>query len=701
LTIDISWFGTLLLSAALVCASGSFAVALITVQGLPALLKATRWLFYAAFAFVSTATFLLAYAFQVHDFSLRYVAQYSDRAMTWPYLFAALWAGQDGSLLWWTFTLSGLSALCAYRLRERAFAFEPYLLATLISIIGFFLLVMLFAADPFAKSMGVATFEGQGLNPLLRNPWMLVHPPVLYIGMVGWALPFAFAIGALMNGQLAAGQWSSVARPWVLLAWGALAMGNVLGMVWSYEVLGWGGYWAWDPVENASFLPMLSATAYLHSAIAQERRAIFKAWSVVLLCLTFFMTVFGTFLTRSGMIASVHAFSRSGMAVYFVVFMGLVAALSLGLIWGRRRELVSTHKIESMLSREFIFWLTNVLMVGMLIFVSVATIFPLLSDAVWGETVSVGASFYNRWMGPLGLMLLLLLGLGPLIPWRKSSPHALKRAFVFPLLIAVAVGVVHWTLGAAVGFPPAAPISQEPGAGTGFFAAAMSRLYAFIPLLAFALSAFAITAHLREMTKIAARRDQESKEGALLAFWRRLVRHRRRHGAYLVHLGVALMCVGFAGSLYDLESQAALRPGEAISAGRYQLRFDRPRMEAGLLRHVLVAEMSLLRDGKSLGKLVPGKYFYIKPPGTTTTDVAIRSSLTQDIYVILNGVNPSNRVGTFRVIFRPLVTWIWIGSLLILLGTLICLTVNTNIKRVKEYSDPSEKNASRVPLPIS
>lgn len=671
-------------------------MALVATQGLASLIKATRWLFYAAFAFISAATFFLAYSFQTHDFSLRYVAEYSDRAMTWPYLFAALWAGQDGSLLWWTFTLSALCALCAYRIRNRGLALEPYLLATLISIVGFFLLVMLFAADPFAKSVNGAVFEGQGLNPLLRNPWMLVHPPVLYVGMVGWALPFGLAVAALFTRDLSA-QSLSEARPWVLFAWGTLAMGNVLGMIWSYEVLGWGGYWAWDPVENASFLPMLSGTAYLHSAIAQERRAILKAWSMVLVCLTFFMTVFGTFLTRSGMIASVHAFSRSGMGVYFVVFMGLVAALSCTLIWTRRQELRSTRKIENLLSREFFFWLINILMLGMLVFVSVATLFPLLTEAVWGETVSVGASFYNRWMGPLGLFLLLLLGLGPLISWQNSSRKALLRSLRLPVGVAVAVAVAQWIWGAALGFAPSAPIGQEALAATGLLATGMARLYAYIPVFAFSLSAFAITAHLQEMAKKSVAPGDQAKEGALLAFARTLVRHQRSHGAYLVHIGAILMCVGFTGSLYDWENQAALRPGETVSAGRHQIRFDRPRMEVGLTRRSLVADLSLTRDGKKLGTLVPGKFFYDRPLGSTTTEVAIRSNLIQDIYVILNSVNPNNRVGTFRVIVRPLVAWIWIGSLLILIGTIVCLTA----KRRVRSSPKSGANDSRVQLPVS
>jgi cytochrome c-type biogenesis protein CcmF len=646
---------------------------LVATKGVPEARRAARHFFYASYFLIACATFLLAYAFQMSDFSLRYVTHYSDRATDWPYRLAALWAGQDGSLLWWTFTLGTLCSLCLWRLRDRALLLEPYIAATFAAVVGFFLLIMLFAADPFFPSIGPILFDGQGLNPLLRNPWMLVHPPVLYIGMVGWAVPFGFAVAALFTRQLSE-QWLNLARPWVLFVWGALAMGNVLGMIWSYEVLGWGGYWAWDPVENASFLPMLSGTAYLHSAIAQQRRGIFKGWSIGLLCLTFFMTVFGTFLTRSGLIASVHAFSRSGMAPYFVVLMALIAALCGALLWSRRQALRATNADESLQGRSVIFWLINIAMTGMLVFVAAATLFPLASEAVRGETVTVGASFYNRWIAPLAVAMLVLLGLCLIIPWRAQDSNSRRRALMLPTISGVTTALLHLFFGAVAGFPALIPLSQEVTGSPNAFATIMARLYAPLPLLIFAASAFAVTAHLQELVKIAKAGTSPSTGLAPWRWLRSIARARRLSGATLVHVGAVLMCVGITGSLYDRESQAALKPGERVSAGGFQVRFDRPRMEPGPTRNALFADLTVLGRGQVLGTLTPAKFFYDKPPETTTTEVAIRMSLSQDIYVILNSINPANRVGTFRVIVRPLVVWIWIGARLMLLGTIVAFS---------------------------
>lgn len=667
----LSWFGTLLLSAGLLTVSGSLSLSIVGTKGARSSVKAARSFFYASLFFVASAAFLLAYAFQNGDFSLRYVAHYSDRATAWPYLLAGLWAGQDGSLLWWTLTLSVLSGLSIWRLPKLSTSFEAYLIATLSAVIGFFLLLMLFAADPFASAMGRIPLDGQGLNPLLRNPWMLIHPPVLYLGMVGWAVPFAFAVAALWTGELGE-QWIQMARPWVIFAWGTLAMGNVLGMIWSYEVLGWGGYWAWDPVENASFLPMLSGTAYLHSAIAQERRGAFKGWNIGLLCLTFFMTVFGTFLTRSGLIASVHAFSRSGMAGYFLAFMALVAMVSIGLIYWRRGEITSPTP-ETVTARTLVFELINLLMMAMLIFVSAATLFPLASEAIRGETVSVSAAFYNRWMAPLGLALLCLLALGPLTSWGKSGDPAIRRRLIIASACAAAIAIAQIAFGSAVGLPPLAPLDSIAPAPSGA-AQVMERGYTLIPFLIFSSGTFTLIAHLLELFKMLASALRAGSGAAPITRLKSLAKIRRYLGSNLVHVGTVVMCFGFAGSAYDHETQAALFPGEAMTAGHYQVRYDRPHMEPGLTKQTLLANVTLLTGGKALGTLAPRKFFYNKPPETTTTEVAIRSNLARDVYVILNSVNPSNRVATFRVIVRPLVAWIWIGGLLMALGSLLALS---------------------------
>jgi cytochrome c-type biogenesis protein CcmF len=409
--LDIPFFGTLVLCLILVSASYTMAVAMGAGQGRPHLLPSARWGTYATCALVLVAVCVLAYAFQVHDFRIRYVARYSDRSMPWWYLISSLWGGQDGSLLWWAFLLAGYTFFATRWLRGRHTELQPWIIATLMSILIFFVILMLFAANPFATYIRTTPGDGEGLNPLLQNYWMAIHPPSLYMGFVGWSVPFAILIAALITGRLG-NEWVRAARLWSMIAWTFLSLGLLLGCLWSYEELGWGGYWAWDPVENASFLPWLVGTAYLHSVLIQERRHMMRVWNVFLLALTFFLTIFGTFLTRSGLIASVHSFARSDIGQYFVWYMGfLIIGIAALIIW-RLPKLKADNEIESLMSREFAFLLNNWVLLGMMMFVLIATTFPLLSQWLRGEEVTVGPGFYNKWMAPLGLVLLFLAGLG-------------------------------------------------------------------------------------------------------------------------------------------------------------------------------------------------------------------------------------------------------------------------------------------------
>ncbi|MBN1655035.1 MAG: heme lyase CcmF/NrfE family subunit [Deltaproteobacteria bacterium] len=649
--------------------SYTLALALIASRSRSRLLAAARLGTYATCALVAVATFILVYAFQIHDFQIRYVAHYSDRSMSWPLLLAALWGGQDGSLLAWTFALSLCIAACTASLSGRLLQLQPLILAVLASVVAFFTLVMLFAANPFERLINQTPSDGQGLNPLLHNYWMLVHPPVLYLGMVGWAIPFAFVVAALITGRLT-DEWLLAVRRWAVFAWITLAMGNLLGMIWSYEELGWGGYWAWDPVENASFLPMLAGTAYLHSAVQQERRGMFKLWTVSLLCLAFFLTIFGTFLTRSGLISSVHAFARSGMGAYFVVYMIIIAVVSSGLIFWRRGQLRAVKYIESLISRDFVFFVNNLLMMGMLLFVAIATIFPAVSEALSGDSVTVGAGFYNRWMVPLGLFLLLLLGLGTLFSWRRSGATHLRRSLTLPIAVAVAVAILHLLGGSAVGYPAFLALERQSDA---LVDGMIAPFYRSIPLISFSLCAFVLAGHLQEFWRGTLSRMRSTSQNLWVAFTGLVSGARRRYGGYIVHLGLVSMCFGFTGAVYDVEKQVALRPGQFVRVGEFTIRYDRPRMWSEYNKRIMAADFTVLSRGIAIGHLEPAKFIYDKPMGMTTTEVSIRSSLRDDIYAVLNQIDPSTTVGTFRFVVRPFVIWIWIGGCTMLAGAIVCL----------------------------
>ncbi|NOY92684.1 MAG: cytochrome c biogenesis protein CcsA [Deltaproteobacteria bacterium] len=667
--IDVPLFGTLTLCLALVTAAYTFAVSVGAGRGRPHLLTAARYGAYATSAFVLLAVLLLAWAFQAHDFRIRYVARYSDRSMPLGYLIASLWGGQDGSLLWWTFLLGGYTTAVTRWMRGRVERLQPWVIATQMSVFLFFLVLMLFASNPFATGIGAAPIDGEGLNPLLQNYWMVIHPPSLYMGFVGWSVPFGFVVAALITGRLG-DEWVKASRIWSLIPWTFLSIGLILGCVWSYEELGWGGYWAWDPVENASFMPWLVGTAYLHSAMVQERYALLRVWNVFLMCLTFFMTIFGTFLTRSGAIASVHAFSRSDIGQYFVWYMGFLIIVCAALIIWRLPKLKAEHKIQSLLSREFFFLLNNWVLLGMMIFVLIATTFPMISEALRGQTVTVGPPFYNEWMVPFGLVLLLLTGIGPLVSWRKATGRNLMRALMIPAILGLVVGGLHVIFGAGLGLPAYVPAEQLydtiPGHILGF-------LRGVAPVVSTTLSTFVLSCILQEFvrgTRVRMRKG-ESAPKALLSL---MSRARRRYGGYTVHIGIVIMYLGFTGAAWDQEYEAALRPGETMQVGDFQVRYDGPQTLQDPNKRMIFAFLTLLdSDGNELGTMAPAKFIYRTHPEMPTTEVYIRSNLFEDIYVIMSTVDPTSQRGTFRVVERPLVNWIWIGGLVLVFGALLAM----------------------------
>lgn len=733
---DIPTIGTWLLGAVLVCASFTFAVSVAAARGRPHLLRSARFGTFATIALVACAVFLLAYAFQAHDFRIRYVARYSDRSMPAIYLWTALWGGQDGSLLWWTFLSSLYIGAFTWWVKDKFRALQPAMFATLMSVIAFFVILQLFAANPFETTFGAPPADGEGLNPLLQNYWMAIHPPALYMGLTGWCVPFAFVVAALVTGRLGE-DWIHGARRWVLVAWAFLSLGNMLGMFWSYEELGWGGYWAWDPVENASFLPWLTATAYIHSVMIQERRGTFRVWNVFLLSMTFILTIFGTFLTRSGLIASVHSFARSDIGIYFAgylvllclatfaiiawrlpdlrsgrrlgwvswamgalvgVFFGvflvmadvavswwsrlLVASAGLvfvamlkGIEWLRLEALrvrAQTHHerpgFESLLSREFAFLSNNWILLAMAIFVLLATTFPLISEALRGETVTVGPEYYNYWMVPFGLMLLFLTGVGPLIAWRKATGKNLVKAFTKPAAFGIAVGVAHVALGPMIDFPAWVEPSEIYDTLTG---RVLATIYGIMPLFSSTLCAFVLATVVQEFARGTRVRMKNKGENALLALFELVSRARRRYGGYTVHVGIVLMFFGFTGAAYDIEHEASLLPGEALEIGGYQVRYDTVRMEEDPSKRMVFTDLTVIDDGEEVARVHPAKFIYRSHPEMPTTEVAIRTTATHNLYVIMSTVDPETRRGTFRVVKQPLVVWIWIGGALLLLGVFI------------------------------
>ncbi len=750
-SIDIPTLGTLILGATLVSAGFTVALSAAAAGGRPHLLRSARFGTFATIALVAAAVFLLAYAFQAHDFRIRYVARYSDRSMPAIYLWTSLWGGQDGSLLWWSFLLSGYTGAFTWWVKDKYRELQPVMIATLMTVLSFFIVLQLFAANPFATSFGAPPADGEGLNPLLQNYWMVIHPPALYLGLTGWTVPFAFVVAALVTGRLHE-EWIHAARKWVLVAFAFLSLGNLLGAFWSYEELGWGGYWAWDPVENASFLPWLTGTAYLHSVMIQERRGILKVWNVFLLSATFVLTIFGTFLTRSGLIASVHSFARSDIGNYFAVFLILLAAFCYVLIGWRLSDLRAGQRIgaieavmavavgalvclvllfagagltglqyglvsavplgflaplklielvrldvlkipplvtkkqtgiESLVSREFAFLFNNWILLAMMIFVFVATTFPLISEWLRGETITVGPPYYNKWMVPFGLILLFTTGVGPLLSWRKATGANLLRAFRWPVLGAFVVFALHLLLGERIGAPPFVEW-RELHDTTPY--RILAAIYSVAPVASTTLAAFVLGTIVQEFWRGTAVRMRTAKESAPVAFAMLVSRARRRYGGYVVHLGIVCMFFGFTGTAWDEEREASLRPGQSMEVGGYEFRYDGVRMEVDPNKRAIYADLTILEDGEEIGHASPAKFIYRTHPEMPTTEVAIRTTAAHDLYMIMSTVDPDTHRAAFRIMKHPLVVWIWIGGGFLLLGVFISV-----FPRLSELAEPSRE----------
>jgi len=601
--------------------------------------------FYLIAAIMTAASAVIVNAFITDDFSIRYVASNSSSVQPLFYKITSYWGGLDGSIMFWVFLLSVFGSIAVAVNRERHRELIPYVVATIASVQMFFLFLMIVHKNPFATFLLQSPPDGEGLSPLLQTYWMVIHPPSLYTGFVGMTIPFAFGIAALITGHLD-DSWLRAVRRWTMFAWFFLSLGLVLGMIWAYEELAWGGYWGWDPVENAGLLPWFTATAFLHSVMVQERRSMLRVWNVTLVILTFFLTIFGTFMTRSGVVQSVHAFgSDPVLAQNFSIFMVAILVFSFGLVIYRLPLLRARNELDSWLSREAAFMVNNWILLFSAFFVLFATMFPTLSEAVTGQRITVGPPFFNQWMQPIGLTLLFLTGVGPLLAWRKSAVSSLMHQFLWP----VSSGIAALVLFVALGF----------------------RVW--VSGICFALCAMVLGTIVQEFWRGANVRRQSTGTDILTALIGLMARNKRRYGGYVVHLGIVLIFFGFAGEGFKLSSQTLLRPGEETTLGDFTVRYDQLRVTEDVEKQAITAYVTLSKNGEQIGQLYPAKWFFHRSPEEPTTEVAIHRTIAEDFYIILAAYEPGTQAGSFQFNVNPLVNWVWFGFGILALGTGIAL----------------------------
>ena len=642
---------------------------------------------YAVFGLLILASAGIVAAFLTDRFDYYYVANYSNRELELFYKITGLWAGQRGSLLFWALLLAFFSALAVFMNRAKNREFMPYVAGVLQTILTFFIVVLLFAdVNPFER-LGFTPANGQGLNPQLQNYWMTIHPPTLYLGFTAFTVPFAFAMAALLSGRLDS-RWIQLTRRWILTSWLFLSVGIVMGMRWAYEELGWGGYWFWDPVENASLLPWLTATAFLHSIQIQENRGMLKVWNMSLVLTTFILTIFATFLTRSGLIESVHSFAQELKIAYiFLGFMGSVIAASVILILYRLPSLRSENQIESFVSRESAFLFNNLMFVGAAFTVMWGTMFPLISEGVTGQQISVGPPFFQKVNFPIGLILLALAGIGPVIAWRRATRKNLEKNFATPVIVGLVVAAAIWISGARHA----------------------------LALTTWGISAFVLTVILTEFWKGTRARAHIEGEGYATALFHLGSRRRRRGGGYSVHVGIVLIFMAFAGAAYNVDERIHMVPGDVAEVTSpmghtYALTYEGLSVSLNNGQRNLmwqaIATVSVTKDGDPQGILTTEKRRYTTqedgaPP---MTEVGIRSYPLEDLYLILSALDDINGAVSanseaqgldLQVLIKPLVSWIWLGCLVLTGGTLIALWPSVDRRRVSETGlEPAAKPAT-------
>jgi cytochrome c-type biogenesis protein CcmF len=637
----------------------------------PLLIKSARNAGFAVCALIWMGTASLIYLFFTDNFSVVYVAAHSNRTLAPYYKFSALWSGQEGSLLWWSFLLSiyVFSALFAYRGKHPELM--PYVGVVLAGVQIFFLTLNNFIASPFqvfaANSGGimhlVSRTDGSGLNPLLQYPEMAIHPPTLYSGYTGFTIPFAFALGALL-GRYPGEKWIHLTRRWTMIAWAFQSAGILLGAHWAYAVLGWGGYWGWDPVENASLMPWLTGTAFLHSVIMQEKRGMMRVWNVWLVFTTFMLCILGTSLTRSGAVNSVHAFAESNIGHWFWSFLLAILLVCLAAYFKNRDYLRSDNHLDSMISRESSFLFNNLILLVACVAVLAGTLFPVLSEAVRGSKISVGPPFFNLVNIPIAMFLLFLTGVGPLLAWRKTSVESLRKNFGFPLAGGFFVAMVAVALGLR-----------------GFYVVLCLLLGVFVTLTILA-------EFYRGARVIAARTGSNIFSSASQL----TMRNTRRYGGYVVHFGMVLVFIGISGQAFNKDKQMDMPAGSVMTLGPYRLTLQNYDSTQEPNYSAERATIDVDKGGHSVMMLYPTRRYYPSNQESGTM-VAISSTLKEDLYVVYAGINPDTKVPVIHAYLNPLVKWIWLGGAVVVLGTILALLPNRQASMVLSRAE------ERAPIP--
>ena len=640
---------------------GAGAAAFGTLRRRPALIDSARNAMLLSWPLLSIASGCLIGLLVSGAYDVAYVASTTSNAMPAYLKVTAWWGGQAGSLLFWSWLMAAFTTAASARNWERDREFLPWVIVVTMITLAFFLSLVVFFENPFARlwmtadgqqlkalfqpagAIPLFPADGNGLNPLLRHPGMVIHPPMLYLGFVSFVIPFAFAMAALVT-RRTDDRWIRITRRWTLVAWLFLSLGLILGGRWAYDVLGWGGYWGWDPVEIAAFMPWLTGTAFLHSVVIQEKRGILKHWNMVLIILTYSLVIFGTFLTRSGVLSSVHSFAQSAIGPMFFAFIGLTFVTSLSVLISRWPELKGESQLDSMFSREALFTLNNLLFMGILVVCFWGVIFPLISEIFTGQKVTVGPAFYERATGPLWAGLLLLMGVAPLSVYGRTSWNNLGRAAWKPMAVSLVVPIVVVLLGV-----------RNVAAVLGYWLVGL---------------VVAVVAY--EFWRGALARRKLHGENLLLALGRLAGRNRRRYGGYIIHLGVVVMALGIIGiEIYQTETQGTLARGEQMTLGRYVMTYDALSVfDTADGKNVARAVVTVYKDGRQVGELYPRRDYYYASQQPMTIP-GVRSTLEDDLYVILVDWQPIGTQGaTFKVYHNPLVNFVWGGGLIFILGTL-------------------------------
>ncbi len=652
-------------------------------MGKPAWVESARSAMLLTFPLLTLSALTIIYLLTTNHFEVAYVSNVTSRAMPLYLKVTALWGGQAGSLVFWSWLMSAFASAVTLRKWDRDREFLPWVIVVSLITLAFFVGLALFVEDPFARlwqlpsgqvvekllrPAGARLFsptDGQGLNPLLRHPGMIIHPPMLYLGFVSFVIPYAFAIAALITGRTD-DRWIRITRRWTLWAWLFLSLGLVLGGRWAYDVLGWGGYWGWDPVEIAAFMPWLTGTAFLHSVMIQEKRGMLKQWNMVLIILTYALVIFGTFLTRSGVLSSVHAFAQSAIGPLFFAFIGLTFITSMALLLHRWNDLKAQAQMTSLLSREALFLLNNLLFMGILVVCFWGVIFPLISELVTGQKVTVGPPFYERATGPLFAALLLLMAVAPLSAWGHSTVKTLGRALWKPGLVSLVVLAISLING-------------------------ITNIYALLGIFLVALVVTVTVYEYQRGVRARMKRHGESLGAALMELIRR---NRRRYGGYLIHLSIAMLALGVIGiEMFQSETQGTLQLGESMQLGAYTMTYDSLAVfDTADGRNVARAVVSVFKDGKLVGELHPRRDFFYDS-GQPMTIPGVRSTLEDDFYVLLvDWEEISTNSATFKVYHNPLVQWMWLGSLAFVIGTLV--TAWPDRERKKPVAARSRQHAT-------